>query len=182
MNQFDEQRGGYKAGQQAATRQRVQERQDHQERPDFRQEARAAQNDRSAFQNAAPRQQERQGPPSAPASPPADLPGFEILNLRRLQPGGATVAFFSVAVHVGGFSKDPLMLHDCKLIVSRDGEPFIGLPQREWTDREGVKKYSPLTEMPKSWRGPLLDTVIDVLGGWPLPPMPTETEQEYRGN
>ncbi|MES2460140.1 MAG: hypothetical protein V4671_06130 [Armatimonadota bacterium] len=119
---------GYKGGR--GTAERIQNferrnRPNQNQRPDFREEQRTAQDDRAAFQNAPPRQQRL---PAQAAVPSVLLPDFEILNLRRLQGEGPTRAFFSVAVHVTGErSNDPLLLHDCRLVVNRDGEPFTAM-------------------------------------------------------
>lgn len=40
------------------------------------------------------------------------------------------------------FEKQDMTLNDCKIIRTREGQRFVGFPSREYTDKEGVKKYS----------------------------------------
>ncbi|MES2463547.1 MAG: hypothetical protein V4671_23485, partial [Armatimonadota bacterium] len=162
-----QQRSGYKSGQRDATRQRVQER------SDLRTEQRAAQTDRDTFQQSQERPQPvPQAVQEASTAPFSEFSEMEILNLRRHEGSGPTRAFFSVAVHFGkrgkGAKGDPLLLNDCRLVMNKEGEPFVATAQREWTDGQGVRRYSPIFELPKTWRRPLLDAVIDAGGGWPL--------------
>lgn len=148
---------------------------------DLTAEQQAAKSDRAAFYQ---QQDSRHGHGDQlvqAASPPYQVPKaavaptapeFEILNLRRHQGTGPTRAFFTLAVHFAKRKKgavgDPLLLHDCRIVANKDGEPFVSTAQREWIDQQGKKQYTPIFDLPKSWKRLILDTAVEDAGGWPL--------------
>lgn len=57
-----------------------------------------------------------------------------IKNLRKFSNGGKVVAFFSVEW------PGKMTVNDCKLVAGQHGL-FAGMPSREYTDKQGQKKY-----------------------------------------
>ena len=53
-----------------------------------------------------------------------------------------------------------LKIHSCRVLQENDKAAWVSLPQQEWTDREGKKRYSPIVEVPDHIKTVIQDAVL----------------------
>lgn len=84
------------------------------------------------------------------------MSGIEVKVL-RFQPvnKGSLLAFASV--DIGGKMK----IHSCRLIKDGSKAAWVSLPQSEWTDSEGKKKYFSIIELPENVKEAIQDAVLE---------------------
>ena len=68
---------------------------------------------------------------------------IKVYNFKPLEHGNLK-AFCSV--DIGG----KLKIHGCRIVQQPSQLAWPSLPQSEWTDREGRKRFYPVIELPKS--------------------------------
>jgi hypothetical protein len=75
---------------------------------------------------------------SLPPQKPAVV--VQVENIKAINKGSLR-GFCTVVI--GG-----LKINSCRVIQEEGKTAWVSLPQQEWTDREGKKKYSPIVEVP----------------------------------
>lgn len=77
-------------------------------------------------------------------------PGVRIENVKAATNSGRCVCRADVILTLENPGKalvDLVTLHECEL-VNGDRGPFVGMPKRDWTGRDGTKKYTRLASVP----------------------------------
>ena len=77
---------------------------------------------------------------------------MEILKYRPMEKGKLK-AFFTLKLSSG------MEIRDLKLIDGPNGE-FVGFPSREFTDKEGVKKYTNIVHIPDRERNNVFQEAV----------------------
>ena len=80
-------------------------------------------------------------------------------NLRKLDGSGNLKAF--VSVNIGG----KLTIHSCRIIQQPNQQPWVSLPQREWTDKDGNKHFAPLIEVSDKVKNAIQEAVLSTWEG-----------------
>ena len=80
-------------------------------------------------------------------------------NLRKLDGSGNLKAF--VSVNIGG----KLTIHSCRIIQQPNQQPWVSLPQREWTDKDGNKHFAPLIEVSDKVKSAIQEAVLSTWEG-----------------
>jgi DNA-binding cell septation regulator SpoVG len=93
--------------------------------------------------------QQPQRPQSATQKP---APVVQVENLKAIN-AGSLRAFCSVTI--GG-----LKINSCRVIQEDGKSAWVSLPQQEWKDREGKKRYSPVVEAPDHIKAAIQDAVL----------------------
>lgn len=53
-----------------------------------------------------------------------------------------------------------LKINSCRVIQEQGKTAWVSLPQQEWTDREGKKRYSPIVEVPDHVKAAIQEAVL----------------------
>ena len=64
-------------------------------------------------------------------------------NIKELDGTGNLKAFASVTIN------GRLTIHSCRIVQQPNQKAWVSLPQHEWTDHPGQKRYSPILELPE---------------------------------
>lgn len=89
---------------------------------------------------------------STTANPAARIPAFEVVDIRLLD-GSNLKALASVKF-------GPVVAHKCRLIQVDGQAAFSSVPQEQWTDAEGRKKWAPLLSIPKEWQPAFTEAIL----------------------
>lgn len=87
-------------------------------------------------------------------NPTPPIPSFEIDKMRVINKGNLK-AFFSVLI------AKKMWIHGCRLVQQPGQQPWASLPQNEYTDKEGKKKYSAVVELPAEWKEAFNAAAVD---------------------
>jgi DNA-binding cell septation regulator SpoVG len=79
----------------------------------------------------------------------------DVVKIRPIQGKGNLKGFASVQI------AGKVTIHSCRIVQQPGQAPWVSLPQEEYTDREGKKRYSPMVEIPDEWKEPLSHAVLD---------------------
>ena len=82
------------------------------------------------------------------------MPKVEVLNFRPFTGQGSLRGFAEVKI------ANQLIIRDIRLIQVTGKEAFISPPQKEYTNREGEKKYLKLNEWPEEWDADIRHAII----------------------
>ena len=91
------------------------------------------------------------------ASTTAKPLNITVENIRELNGTGNLRAFVSVTVN------DKLTIHSCRIIQQPGQAAWVSLPQREWTNQQGQKRFSPIIELPDEVKSAIQ---VEVLRAW----------------
>lgn len=78
-----------------------------------------------------------------------------VLNIKEMDGQGSLKAFVSVTIN------HKLTIHSCRIVQQPGQKAWFSLPQREWTDSTGQKRYSPLIEIPEKVKTAIREAVLD---------------------
>ena len=82
------------------------------------------------------------------------MPKVEVLNFRPFTGQGSLKGFAEVKI------ANRLIIRDIRLIQVAGKEAFVSPPQKEYTNREGEKKYLKLNEWPEEWDTDIRHAII----------------------
>ena len=85
--------------------------------------------------------------------PDAKLPKIRVVALRTL-PDGNVRAFVSVKI-------GPIVLHGFKVVQQPGQRAYVSLPQVEYNDASGKRRFSPLLELPDTWKNALQVAILE---------------------
>ena len=80
-------------------------------------------------------------------------------NIRELDGSGSLKAFASV--NIGG----KLKIHSCRIVQQPGQAAWVSLPQREWVDQHGQKRFAPLIELPDKVKNAIQEAVLNTWKG-----------------
>ena len=78
---------------------------------------------------------------------------IEVVALRPLVDNGNLKAF--VSVRLGGVT-----IHDCRIVQQPGQAAWVSMPQREYADKQGQKKYSAIVELSDSLKSSVAEIIL----------------------
>lgn len=95
----------------------------------------------------------------------AALPPIKVINYRPFIKNGSASSsslkgFFEVEILT---SSGPITFRDFRFIRQDGQTGFITPPQKDYTNKDGEKKYTTLIDLPKSWKDDILAKLLEVL-------------------
>jgi DNA-binding cell septation regulator SpoVG len=81
------------------------------------------------------------------------MENIEILDIKTLANAGTLRALVSIRV-------GPVIIHDCKIIRQENQKPWFALPSREFTGKDGERKFSPAVELPEGLKREVAQAVL----------------------
>ena len=78
----------------------------------------------------------------------------EVLRFTPFNGQGSLKGFAEIKI------ADKMILRDVRLIQVAGKPAFVSPPQKEYTNREGEKKYSKLAEWPQEWEADILNAIV----------------------
>lgn len=81
-----------------------------------------------------------------------DIKRIEVVALRPMDRGNLK-AF--VSVRLGGVT-----IHDCRIVQQSGQRAWVSMPQREYADAEGQKKYSAVVELSDALKKVVADLIL----------------------
>jgi DNA-binding cell septation regulator SpoVG len=80
------------------------------------------------------------------------------VTVLKIQPvnKGSLKAFASVDI------AGKLKIHSCRIVQQAGQAPWVSLPQNEWTDKDGNKKFFPVIEVPDAVKSAIETEILKV--------------------
>ena len=80
-------------------------------------------------------------------------------SIRELTDSGNLKAFVTVSI------KDKLKIYGCRIIQQPGQIPWVSLPQNEWIDPQGNKKYFPVIELSEKVKNAISEAILEAWQG-----------------
>ena len=91
--------------------------------------------------------------PNRPNPQQKKAPAFDAGPVRLIENAGSLKAYVSVKI-------GQLVVHDFRVIEQAGQAPWVSVPQKTWNTPTGERRFSPLLELPREWKGPLAAAVL----------------------
>jgi hypothetical protein len=95
-------------------------------------------------------------------STPIAIEHVEVLSFRRLERTGNVIGFAEIKIR-------GITIRDVKLVSSKSGELFLGMPSREYVGKDGAKKYQNIVELDRELKDAALQAVLASTSAAPAP-------------
>ena len=80
-------------------------------------------------------------------------------NIKKLNDTGNLKAFVSVTIG------NKLTIHSCRIVQQPGQVAWVSLPQREWVDQHGQRRFAPLIELPEKVKDAIQEAVLNTWEG-----------------